>query len=126
MVEKSQVFIDIADLAKSRHLPQDQRIENYRSPDPIGVLSVTLLEAARLPAADFGFAVGGSGGSSDPYVVVKIGSKSWQSLKRMKTLNPKWGRWDNEHTNTRAQIDIDIWIYSYGYRYIDIDRYRWI
>ena len=84
-----QVFIDIADLAKSRHLPQDQRIENYRSPDPIGVLHVTLLGATALPAADFGFA----GGSSDPYVVVKIGSKSWQSLRRMKTLNPKWGRW---------------------------------
>lgn len=88
MVVPSRVFIDIADLAKSRHLPQDQRIENYRSPDPIGVLHVTLLGATALPAADFGFA----GGSSDPYVVVKIGSKSWQSLRRMKTLNPKWGR----------------------------------
>ena len=96
-----QVFIDVAGLAKSRHLPQDQRIENYRSPDPIGVLSVTLLEASSLPAADFGFA----GGSSDPYVVVKIGSKSWQSLKRMKTLNPKWGRWDKEDTNTQTNTD---------------------
>lgn len=45
-------------------------------------------QARDLPAADFGF----GGGSSDPYVVVKIGTTSFTSVKRVKTLNPQWGR----------------------------------
>ena len=57
------------------------------SPDPIGVLQITVLEARSLPAADFSFA----GGSSDPYVVVRIGQSSWQTAKRHKTLAPVWG-----------------------------------
>lgn len=83
-----EVYIDIAGLAKERHLPLEQRIENYRSPDPIGVLQVTILEARDLPVADFGLA----GGSSDPYVVVKIGTTKWTTSKRVKTLNPHWGK----------------------------------
>eukprot|EP00438_Fugacium_kawagutii_P021045 Skav222601 [mRNA] locus=scaffold5038:47809:55965:+ [translate_table: standard] len=41
--------------------------------------------ARDLPAADFGF----GGGSSDPYVVVKVGTTSFTSVKRVKTLNPQ-------------------------------------
>jgi len=88
LVVPSRVYIDIAGLAKERHLPLEKRIENYRSPDPIGVLQLTILEARDLPVADFGLA----GGSSDPYVVVKIGTTTWTTLKRVKTLNPKWGK----------------------------------
>ena len=46
------------------------------------------VQARNLPAADFGFT---GKGSSDPYVVIKIGSSSFQTSCQVKTLNPVWG-----------------------------------
>ena len=88
LVVPSRVYIDIAGLASSRKEPLESRVESYRTPDPIGVLHMAILEAKDLPIADFGFA----GGSSDPYVVVKIGSSQWQTAKLKRTLNPVWGQ----------------------------------
>ncbi|CAK9023277.1 Extended synaptotagmin-2 (E-Syt2) [Durusdinium trenchii] len=82
-----QVYVDIAQLAQERQLPKEERIENYRSPDPIGVLYITIWEARDLPAADISL----RGSSSDPYVVVKVGNNSWQTIKRTRTLRPVWG-----------------------------------
>ena len=81
--------MDIADLAQKRHAKKEERIENFRSPDPIGVLHIEVLSARQLPAADIGF-TGHS--SSDPYVVVKVGNSTWQTVKRHSSLQPVWGQ----------------------------------
>ncbi|CAE7171106.1 esyt2-b [Symbiodinium pilosum] len=86
LVVPSRVYVDIADLASHRH--DELRVETFRSPAPIGALHLVVLEARNLPAADFGFT---GKGSSDPYVVIKIGSSSFQTSCQVKTLNPVWG-----------------------------------
>lgn len=57
-------------------------------PEPIGVLRFTLWSGSSLVAADtnlFGAA------TSDPYVVARLGVKTWTSPTISKTLNPVWG-----------------------------------
>ena len=86
LVVPSRVYVDIADLASQRH--EGLRVEDFRSPAPIGALHIAVLEARNLPAADFGFT---GRGSSDPYVSIKIGNSSFQTSCQAKTLNPVWG-----------------------------------
>ncbi|OLP85676.1 Extended synaptotagmin-2-B [Symbiodinium microadriaticum] len=86
LVVPSRVYVDIAGLASNRH--EEMRVETFRSPAPIGALHFAVLEARNLPAADFGFT---GKGSSDPYVIVKIGNCSFQTKCQAKTLDPVWG-----------------------------------
>ena len=54
------------------------------APKPLGVVRITIIEAANLPQTDFGglFAI-------DPYCVVQVGSKS-KSTKKTSGNNPVW------------------------------------
>eukprot|EP00928_Gymnodinium_smaydae_P035197 TRINITY_DN24813_c0_g1_i1.p1 TRINITY_DN24813_c0_g1~~TRINITY_DN24813_c0_g1_i1.p1 ORF type:complete len:978 (+),score=131.42 TRINITY_DN24813_c0_g1_i1:58-2934(+) len=57
-------------------------------PEPLGILRLTLYGGSDLVAADlnlFGAA------TSDPYVVARLGIKTWTSPSVNKTLNPVWG-----------------------------------
>ncbi|CAE6927885.1 esyt3 [Symbiodinium sp. CCMP2592] len=86
LVVPSRVYVDIAGLASNRQ--EELRVETFRSPAPIGALHLAVLEARNLPAADFGFT---GKGSSDPYVIIKIGNSSFQTKCQAKTLDPVWG-----------------------------------
>jgi len=71
-------------------LDEDDEVDliDLQYPEPVGLLRFTLWSASNLVAADFGFF---RAASSDPYVVAKLGIKTWTSPVITKNLNPVWG-----------------------------------
>ncbi|EKX48046.1 hypothetical protein GUITHDRAFT_61011, partial [Guillardia theta CCMP2712] len=65
-----------------------------------------VLEGKDLPAAD-------RGGTSDPYLEVKIGDKTVTTQIQMKTLNPVWDQkfyWEN--VRLTDVIQVSVWDYD--------------
>eukprot|EP00931_Biecheleriopsis_adriatica_P021665 TRINITY_DN14108_c0_g1_i1.p1 TRINITY_DN14108_c0_g1~~TRINITY_DN14108_c0_g1_i1.p1 ORF type:complete len:746 (-),score=111.98 TRINITY_DN14108_c0_g1_i1:83-2320(-) len=89
LVVPSRIFIEIADFEtdvdKGGQGSKTPKIEDYRSPVPLGVMHISVLEARNLPSADFN-------GSSDPYVRVRVGQNKYETCGRSATLNPVWGK----------------------------------
>jgi len=54
-----------------------------------GVLTISVIRAEKLPVGDPSW-VPGLPGSSDPFVVVKLGAQEYQTGVKKKTLNPEW------------------------------------
>mmetsp|Transcript_35242 Transcript_35242/g.64421 ORF Transcript_35242/g.64421 Transcript_35242/m.64421 type:complete len:744 (-) Transcript_35242:148-2379(-) len=70
-----------------RHDLALETLVSMKSPLPIGLLEVEVLEAENLLAADTSLT---GKASSDPYVKVKVGLASMRSSTIASTLNPKW------------------------------------
>jgi len=66
----------------------DYDIFSVKAPRPEGKLKVQVVEARRLKAADTTWI--GLQGKSDPFVTLSLGSQSFQTGTKYKTLNPKW------------------------------------
>lgn len=60
---------------------------DLKYPAPLGLLRMTLISAENLVAADWNVL---SPNSSDPFVCIQIGNKTWQSPTIYKSLNPIW------------------------------------
>mmetsp|Transcript_26630 Transcript_26630/g.61228 ORF Transcript_26630/g.61228 Transcript_26630/m.61228 type:complete len:797 (+) Transcript_26630:106-2496(+) len=71
-----------------RHDLPLETLVSMKSPIPIGLLEVEILEAENLIAADV-FFIGGKG-SSDPYVEFTVGLAKTRTSTKRNTLNPKW------------------------------------
>jgi len=69
-----------------KDLPLETMV-TMKSPLPLGLLEIEVLEGKNLPAADVSIT---GKKSSDPYVEVKIGDGRYRSNTAENTLNPKW------------------------------------
>jgi hypothetical protein len=65
-----------------------ETLVNMKSPIPLGMLEITVLEAEGLPAADTSLT--GERTFSDPYVTVQVGYATMRTSTCPETLNPKW------------------------------------
>jgi Ca2+-dependent lipid-binding protein len=63
---------------------EETDIRALANPAPVGVVSVTIIGAKDLAAFDVG-------GTSDPYVVIKLGPESAKTSYKSRTCNPEWG-----------------------------------
>ncbi|XP_028394171.1 extended synaptotagmin-3-like isoform X2 [Dendronephthya gigantea] len=68
-------------------LLNDSSIFDLKYPMPKGVIRLEVIEARDLEKKDIGFL---KKGSADPFVVVKIGSESFQTEVKKNTLSPNW------------------------------------
>mmetsp|Transcript_21353 Transcript_21353/g.39075 ORF Transcript_21353/g.39075 Transcript_21353/m.39075 type:complete len:800 (-) Transcript_21353:46-2445(-) len=71
-----------------RHDLPLETLVSMKSPIPIGLLEVEILEAENLIAADISLIAGK--GSSDPYVEFSVGLAKMRTSTKKNTLNPKW------------------------------------
>jgi len=69
-----------------KDLPLETMV-TMKSPLPLGLLQIEVLEGKNLPAADVSIT---GIKSSDPYVEVKVGHGKYRSSTAENTLNPKW------------------------------------
>eukprot|EP00747_Dinoflagellata_sp_TGD_P222469 gnl/TRDRNA2_/TRDRNA2_94172_c0_seq1.p1 gnl/TRDRNA2_/TRDRNA2_94172_c0~~gnl/TRDRNA2_/TRDRNA2_94172_c0_seq1.p1 ORF type:complete len:597 (-),score=112.17 gnl/TRDRNA2_/TRDRNA2_94172_c0_seq1:82-1872(-) len=67
----------------------DVDIADLKSPDPLGILRVTLWRGQDLLPSDISYL--GQARTSDPYVVMALGCDKWTTPCIQKTLNPVWG-----------------------------------
>eukprot|EP00756_Hemistasia_phaeocysticola_P040506 Hpha_TRINITY_DN16867_c1_g1::TRINITY_DN16867_c1_g1_i1::g.149120::m.149120 len=86
-----------------------------RAPEPMGILSITVLEGKNLVASDIAFF---SAATSDPFVQITVGTQQQQTTTKMATLNPSW-RDEKDQSNT-----LDFRIDSKE-QVVDIKVYDW-
>lgn len=70
-----------------KDLPLETMV-TMKSPLPLGLLIVEVMEGRSLPAADTSYVTGKK--SSDPFVMIKVGNGQVRSSTAENTLNPKW------------------------------------
>lgn len=68
---------------------------------PGGMMTVTVIRGRNLTAMD-------SGVSSDPYVVVQVGSQTKKTWPKLKTLNPEWNEKMEFKISPDDRINADI------------------
>jgi len=67
----------------AEHFGQGDHLPSEKVEEPAGILVVKVLEATGVPPMDYS-------GTSDPYVLLKMGKKTLSTPVIKKTLNPKW------------------------------------
>jgi hypothetical protein len=63
---------------------------------------ITVLEGRNLAAKD-------STGTSDPFVVLKLGKQEHKTNKQMKTLNPRWNEKCYFKSNATETLEVKVW-----------------
>ncbi|KER31423.1 hypothetical protein T265_02335 [Opisthorchis viverrini] len=73
-------------------------IQRLKYPMPQGVLRVNVIGARRLKIGDKNLI---TGGSSDPYCVIRVGARTFQTAVIQHTLEPEW--------NEQFEVIVDVW-----------------
>ncbi|GAA55760.1 extended synaptotagmin-2 [Clonorchis sinensis] len=73
-------------------------IQRLKYPMPQGVLRVNVIGARRLKIGDKNLI---TGGSSDPYCVIRVGARTFQTTVIQHTLEPEW--------NEQFEVIVDVW-----------------
>ncbi|TGZ64760.1 hypothetical protein CRM22_006217 [Opisthorchis felineus] len=73
-------------------------IRRLKYPMPQGVLRVNVIGARRLKIGDKNLI---TGGSSDPYCVIRVGARTFQTAVIQHTLEPEW--------NEQFEVIVDVW-----------------
>lgn len=105
IVIPNRVFSDIAESSGLVPEGEKPRMVDYMSPRPVGVLRLEVLKARDLRAADML-------GTSDPYVVLRVGAGEYQTKTIHKTLNPDWGEFQGQDFivyDLEQQVFIEVW-----------------
>jgi len=105
IVVPNRVFCDIATASGLVAEAEKPRMVDYMSPRPLGVLRIEVLAARDLSARDLM-------GTSDPYVVMRVGSGEYMSKTLYQTLNPHWGEFQGQDFmvyDLEQQVFIDVW-----------------
>nr|QQY02574.1 extended synaptotagmin [Cryptocotyle lingua] len=73
-------------------------IQRLKYPMPQGVLRVNVVGARRLKVGDKNLI---TGGSSDPYCVIRVGARAFKTAVIQRTLEPEW--------NEQFEMVVDVW-----------------
>ncbi|XP_038058006.1 extended synaptotagmin-2-like isoform X2 [Patiria miniata] len=89
-------------------LIDDVDISSLKYPMPQGVLRIHVIEAKNLVAKDFAVL---SKGKSDPYCIVRVGSKTFKTKAMKRTLTPVWDKYFEAivYQSHGQTLDIDVW-----------------
>jgi len=108
LVLPNRILVPIASFAQ---IPDMNDLHN---PLPEGIVKLKIIECINLPAADLGII---GAGTSDPFIKMIIGGKTFKSGTQFSTKNPKWKKENSDtffYFTDHQRVRLEVWDFDLG------------